>query len=131
MAEWVPVGDDFIVADVIRWREGVFKNRRSKKGKAIKLGERLMIAEVLREEVGWVYLLVRGCEVLSATIGRNPSDVPVLAKGIEAKRKRATIVRGKPERLLWSDESARALLTSWFPGNRPPSPSEPTGRNKN
>ena len=116
MAEWVPIADDFIVADVIRWREGVFKSRRSKKGRAIKLGERLMIAEVLRDEAGWVYLLVRGCEFVSAKIGRNPSDVPVLLKGTETKRKRATIARGKPERLLWSDESARAPLASRFLG---------------
>jgi hypothetical protein len=118
MAEWVPVGNDFIAADVIRWREGVFKSRRSKKGRAIKLGNRLMIAEVLRDEAGWTYLLVRRCEVISATIGRNPCDVPVLPKGTETKRKRATIARGKAERLLWSDESARALLASRFLGNQ-------------
>jgi hypothetical protein len=131
MAEWVPVGSDFIAADVIRWKEGVFKSRRSKKGKAIKLGERQVIAEVLRDEAGWVSLLVRGCEVLSATIGRNPCDVPVLAKNTQTKRKRATIVRGKPERLLWSDESARALLANQFLGNQPPSSTEPKGGNKN
>lgn len=131
MTEWVPVGNDFIVADVIRWKEGVFKTRRSKKSKAIKLGERQMIAEVLRDEAGWVYLLVRGCEVLSATIGLNLSEVPVLEKGTGTKRKRATIVRGKPERLLWSDESARALLASWYPGRQPPSSSEPKDENKN
>jgi hypothetical protein len=131
MTEWVPVGNDFIAADVIRWKEGVFKPRRSKKGKAIKLGERQMIAEVLRDEAGWVYLLVRGCEVMSATIGLNPCDVPVLAKGTGTKRKRATIVRGKPDRLLWSDESARALLASWYPGNQPPPSSEPKGGSKN
>jgi len=29
MADWVSVGDGFIAADVIRWKEGVFQNRRS------------------------------------------------------------------------------------------------------
>lgn len=120
MAEWVSVGDAFIVADVIRWSEGVFKNRRSKKGKPVKLGERQVIAEVLREEAGWIYLLVRRCEVASATIGRNLQDVPVLPKDTETKRKRTTIARGKAERLLWSDESARALLTSQFLGIEEP-----------
>jgi hypothetical protein len=131
MTEWVPVGNDFIAADVIRWKEGVFKPRRSKKGKAIKLGERQMIAEVLRDEAGWVYLLVRGCEVLSATIGVNLRDVPIVEKNTQTKRKRATIVRGKPDRLLWSDESARMLLASWYPGSQPPSPSDPKGGSKN
>ncbi len=75
-------------------------------------------------------LSVRDCELLSAKIGRDIRDVPVLAKGIETKRKRATIVRGKPERLLWSDESARALLASRFLGNQPPSSPEPKGSDK-
>lgn len=77
-----------------------------------------MTAEVLRDEAGWVYLLVRGCEVLSANYGWNIRDVPLLPKNTEAKRKRTTIARGSAERLLWSDESARALLASKFLGNR-------------
>ena len=28
MAGWIPVGDGFIEADVIRWKEPVFKNFR-------------------------------------------------------------------------------------------------------
>lgn len=120
MAEWIPIGDDFIVADVIRWKEGVFKNRRRKKAKPMRLGERLVIAEVLRDEAGWVYLLVRGCEVVSANMGWNLRDVPLLAKNTETKRKRKTIARGKPERLLWSDESARAVVASKFLGNQEP-----------
>jgi hypothetical protein len=48
MTEWIPVGNDFIAADLIRWRESVFKTRRSKQGRTIRLGEQLVIAEVLR-----------------------------------------------------------------------------------
>lgn len=117
MTQWIPVGDDFIVADMIRWSEGVFKNRQSKKGRAVKLGERVVIAEVLRDEAGWVALLVRSCEVVAARIGRTVSEVPVLPKDTTMKRKRATISRGKAERLAWSDESARAVLASRFLGN--------------
>ena len=49
MAERIPTGDHFIEADVIRWKEAVFKPRR-KKGRAVKLGDRVVVAEVLRQE---------------------------------------------------------------------------------
>lgn len=120
MAEWIPTGDDFSAADVIRWKESVFRNSRRKKARAIKLGERLVIAEVLREEDGWVYLLIRGCELVSVKTGWLDRQIPLLPNGTETKRKRRTIARGKPERLLWSDESARTLLGSRFLGKLEP-----------
>jgi hypothetical protein len=123
MADWVPVGDGFIEADVIRWKEPVFKKRR--RGKPQLLGERQVTAEVLRDDggTGWVDLLVRYSEAVSAHIGRNLSDVLLPAKDAVAKRRRGTILRGDPERLAWSDESARAsVVASRFPGNSNPAP---------
>jgi len=118
MAAWIPVGDGFIEADVIRWKEPVFKNRRS--GRAVRVGDRLVFAEVLRksDEDGWVYLLVLGSEVVSAKVGWSLSDVLLPAKGDETRRQRRTILRSNPERLAWSDESARAVVASRFLGNR-------------
>jgi hypothetical protein len=122
MAGWISVGDGFIAADVIRWKEPVFKNRRG--GRPDRVGERLVIAEVLRagDRDGWVSVLVRGSEVVSARIGWNVSDVLLPASGKETKRKLATIVRGNPERLTWSDESARAIVASRFLGPENPVP---------
>ncbi|SRR5258708_6951793 len=116
MAEWVATGDHFIEADVIRWTEGVFQARRRKTGKAVKLGERLMIAEVLREDGEWVHLLVRHCELVLIKTGWLPRQIPLLHNGEETKRKRNTIARGKAERLRWSDESARSIVASKFLG---------------
>ena len=120
MAVWIPVGDGFIQADVIRWQEPVFKNRRS--GRAVRVGDRLVFAEVLHESAadGWVYLMVRCSEVVSAKIGWSLSDVLLPAIGKETKRQLGTILRGNPERLAWSDESARAIVASPFIGNRDP-----------
>lgn len=117
MAVWIPVGGDFIAADVIRWKEPVFHRRGSRsRARPVRLGERLIIAEVLREEgAEWVYLLVRGCEAVSKFTTR---EVPLLSNEREIKRKRNTIARGKAERLQWSDESVRSKLTSKFLGNR-------------
>jgi hypothetical protein len=44
--------------------------------------------------------------------------VTLLPKGENIRRKRRTIERGKPERLLWSDESARAIVGSKFLGSK-------------
>jgi len=114
MAEWVPIEDGFIAADVIRWKENVYKPRRSNKSKPFRLGERLMIAEVLQgsDRNGWVRLLVRKCETLLVLTTRQ---LPVYLNGAEIKRARKTIMRGTPERLLWSDESARAVVASECP----------------
>ncbi len=110
-AQWIPCGSGFIEADVIRWNEGVWQKPRRRRGRAVNIGDRAVIAEVIRDEGGWVDVLIRGCTIVSEKPGRK---VALLPKGQEARRKRRTIERGKPERLLWSDESARAILASKF-----------------
>ena len=118
MTEWIPIQTGgFIAADVIRWREGVYKPRKSSKSKAVRIGNHLVTAEVLKEPdaKGWVRLLVRKCDILSDVQGKTLTRIPV---STEIKRASRTIMRGKPERLLWSDESARAALASKFLGNR-------------
>jgi len=116
MAEWIPIQDEgFIPADVIRWKEGVYSRRRSRKKKAPRLGDRLITAEVLKgpDAEGWVRLLVRKCEILSELSTRKPAP---LIQNTEIKRGVRTIMRGKPERLLWSDETARSAVASKFLG---------------
>jgi hypothetical protein len=115
MAEWVPIKEGFIAADVIRWKEKVYMPRRARRGRVVRLGERMVTAEVLKgtDSKGWVRLLVRQCETLvEYTIRRLPSYM----NGAEIKRARRTIMRGNPERLLWSDESAREVVANTFPG---------------
>jgi|GEM_PF-635350 len=131
MAVWMPVGDGFIEADVIRWKEPVFRNRRH--GRAARVGERVVTAEVLGEDDkdGWVYLLVRASTVVSAYMGWSASDVLLPATGAQTRRKRSTLVRGNPERLAWSDESARAIVASQFLGSRKPIPSVSADTRKN
>jgi hypothetical protein len=115
-------GDGFIEADVIRWKEPVFKNRGY--GEPVRVGERLVAAEVLREadKDGWVYLLVRKSEVLSVKTSWLLSDVHLPPTGKETRRRLRTIVRGNPERLAWSDESARAIVASQYLCNPNPAP---------
>lgn len=104
MAQWVPA-KDFIEADVIRWTEGVFDRRRGGKT-AARLGARTVVAEVLKSGGdGWVRLLIRACAItLDEVAGKT---VPGLKLEAEIRRAKKTILRGQPERLLWSEEGAR------------------------
>jgi hypothetical protein len=121
VAEWVPCSSGFIEADVIHWSEGVWQQPRRKRGRVLNIGDRVVIAEVIRDDGEWVDLLVRDCIIASEKPGRK---VLPLAKNLEVRRKRHTIEKGKPERLLWTDETVRALLVSRFLGADNPSASE-------
>lgn len=116
MTNWVPCGGDFIEADVIRWKEAAWEQRRRRRGRAVNAGERMVVAEVIRDRPdGWVELLIRDSSVLSEKKGWVLRPLP---KDTQARRRRRTLERGNPERLLWSDESVRATLGSKFLGNK-------------
>lgn len=104
MGEWI-TADPIIEADVIRWTEAVFDRRRKGK-KALRIGERLIVAEVLElTKDGWLRLLVRACTITRDDVaGRS---IPTFKQEERIKRAVKTVMRGKPERLIWSDESAR------------------------
>lgn len=106
MGEWLPCGKDFIPADVIRWSETVWARRGKRGASSKRIGERQLVAEVLREgpPAGTVWLLVRSCTLVTAW---TKEPVAVFAPGDEIQRKRATLGRVAVERLAWSDESAR------------------------
>jgi len=111
MEQWVEA-QDFIAADVIRWKEGVFHNRR--KGKALRIGERQVAAEVLeRGEDGWIKLLVRGCAITKDEAAGK--TIQTLKAGEQIKRAIKTVLRGKVERLLGDDETARAAVLASKP----------------
>jgi hypothetical protein len=112
-AEWIPCGSGFIEADVIRWKEAAWEKRR--RGRSVNAGDRMVAAEVLRDDGGWVELLVRECTIVSEKPGWLLKPLP---KDVAVRRRRGTIERGNPERLRWSDESARAALNSKFLGKR-------------
>lgn len=104
MGEWI-AADPIIEADVIRWTEGVF-SRRGRSKKSLRVGERQVVAEVLkRTDDGWLMLLIRRCTITRDEYAGVP--VPMLKPEERVKRAVKTVMRGKPERLMWSDETAR------------------------
>lgn len=108
MNQWTPA-TDFIAADVVRWTEGIYDRRR--RGKALRVGERLVAAEVMeRGKDGWVKLLVRACTITKDEFA-GKTILPLKA-GEQVRRGEKTILRGKPQRLLWDDETARQAVVN-------------------
>lgn len=107
--QWISASEGFIQADVIRWTEGIYAKHRRKNAKSPRLGERLVTAQVLEAtDDGWLKLLVLGSVITKDDYAG--SRLPHLSSGEQIKRARKTVERGKPERLLWSDESARSAV---------------------
>lgn len=107
MEQWISASEGFIQADVIRWTEGIYAKHRRKNAKSPRLGERQVTAEILEAtDDGWLKLLVLGSVITKDDYAG--SRLPPLSDQI--KRARKTVMRGKPERLLWSDETARAAI---------------------
>lgn len=117
MSRWLPCGEAFIVGDIIRWREAVWKEKRSARGKSRVIGERLVTAEVLRcEDSGWIELTLMQCETTRSEdwLKALPPDIK---PGEHLRRRRGPIGKGRAERYQWggSDgESVRGQLTSKF-----------------
>jgi hypothetical protein len=68
--EWIPCGSSFIEADLVRWTEGVWeKPPRRPKGKAVHIGERVVIAQILKLDGDWVEFVVLGGSIASEKSG--------------------------------------------------------------
>ena len=115
--KWVKIaGGDIRPGDVVRWEQGNFIKRGSKKfGRSVLVGLRVTTMQV--NEVtpdGWITGEVRSCEVGVSRVHRR--EVEKLKVGEPVKRAYKTLVKGKGERLEWPDESLRAVLVSRFLG---------------
>lgn len=82
------------------------------------VGERLLSAEVIeRGKDGWVRLLVRACTITKDEFAGKP--IIPLKSGEAIRRGEKTILRGKPQRLPWNDETARqSVVTGSSRGSR-------------
>ena len=111
MSRWKDCGVAFVVGDVVRWKEAVWKPKRSARAKPVRIGERAIVAQVTHcEGNGWVTLAVKSSEAKLADTWWK--ELPKL--DVEVRRRRQTLARGGAERMAWNDESARALVTSRF-----------------
>lgn len=109
MSEWIGCRDGFITADIIRWKEAVWDRQRKEQGKGVRIGQRRITAEVVGKSGEWVDLLVRECVEAARFTADRP--IEIYNAGEIIRRARNTILKyGNPERLRWSDETARTVL---------------------
>ena len=112
--KWSKCGKHFAAHDIIRWKQAIWPDAKRKRGKrkAVKKGERRTTAEVLEiDDRGYVRLCVLKDEEISNTYG---VPLELFKKDDVIVRKRETIEKGNPERLDWSDETARPHTVSRF-----------------
>lgn len=107
--EWLVCGKRFIEADVIRWKEAIWKPKARRKSRPKKIGERLVTAEVLKRETGgWLRLKVNQC--VTKNEDAWPWTIAELKPGLLMRRSIETIGKGRPSRLRWTDEAAREAV---------------------
>jgi len=112
MAKWIPCGATFVEGDDLRWLEAVWKPKARKNVKPVKIGGRIIVAQVIRCDAEWADLRVIHCETAAA----DGWAIDNLQPGELLRRKREPLSKSwaATERKLWSDESARAIVASAF-----------------
>jgi len=112
MARWIPCGGEFPEGDVIRWYEHAWKRKARKSDRSKTIGVHRIRGQVLGRDGEWVRVQVEHCETLQDA----PGEIDNIEGGEVVRRRASTLEQGDAERMLWSDESARAVVTSRFMG---------------
>ena len=112
--------DSFVISDVIEWTEAIWPRRTARgrkstarrvwKSRAAPVGQQKVIAQITEIDGDFIKLTVLKSELLENTVARELLPHKV---GTIITKKRATLLRGEPQRLHWSEEDVRkALLTA-------------------
>ena len=102
---WILEQDELREADVIRWTEAIWPLRRRKKPRP--LGSQQVTAQITAIDGGLISLKVLKAEIIDVTYGVALSPYK---ENTALRRKISTLRRNPLERLLWSEEEARAML---------------------
>lgn len=110
--KWEPCGANFDIGDVVRWTEGVwYEGRRRRKRKATRVGSWLVTGQVLTQDPkDFVHVSVLKCEMLEIHYGMV---IEPLKKNHLIKRKRATLAKGRAERLAAPAEAPPRRLSTF------------------
>ncbi|MFN3701799.1 MAG: hypothetical protein ACK4VI_09825 [Alphaproteobacteria bacterium] len=108
--EWEKSTKEFVVSDVIEWTETIWppRNPRSHK-KPRPWGKQTVTAQITEIDADYIKLTVLKSEITENIIG---SELKPHKVGTTITKKRQTLLRGEPERLLWSEEDVRKALLS-------------------
>lgn len=104
---WTQSGD-FVESDVVEWTEAIWSpshSRRQKKSRP--WGKQKVTAQITAVEGDFLKLTVLRSYIIENIIG---SELKPHKVGTIITKKRQTLMRGEPERLLWSEEDVRMAL---------------------
>ena len=110
---WIQSESDFIEGDVIRWNEIIWSSGRGKKHKPV--GTQKVAGQITAITGDTVSLKVLKAEIVER---QGRARLKLYIPGSSIRKKKSTLLKGSVERLPWSDESARAVLSKGSgPGN--------------
>jgi hypothetical protein len=105
MVKWLSCrGEDIAEADDIRWTDVAWKPRT----RGVKIGEHDIEGKVESCDREWVHVRVKSCQ----TRPDAGWTVESFKKGDLLRRRRVTLHRGSVQRMTWTDESVRGIVTS-------------------
>lgn len=104
---WEQSKGDLLESDVVEWVEAVWSPNKFKKRKSRPWGKQKVIAQIAAIDDDFVKLIILKAHIIENIIG---SELRPHKVGSTITKKRSTLLRGEPERLLWSEEDVRAAL---------------------
>lgn len=102
--------DGFVEGDVVKWSEAIWSpnNRRRRKNANKKpWGKQEVTAQVVGMDEEFIALKVLKAKITESNVGTELLPHKV---GATIKKKRQTLLKGQPERLLWTEEDVRGAL---------------------
>jgi hypothetical protein len=104
---WTQSGE-FVESDVVEWTEAVWPpNHRRRRSKPRPWGKQKVIAQITAIEGEFIKLIVLRSEVIE---NLSVKELRPHKVGVTITKKTATLLRGEPRRLLWSEEEVRVAL---------------------
>ena len=105
--KWTQSGE-FVESDVVEWTETIWPpNSPRRRKKPRPWGKQKITAQITAIDGDFVKLTVLKSAITENIIG---SELKPHKVGTTITKKRQTLLRGEPERLVWSEEDVRTAL---------------------
>jgi len=104
---WEKSQGEFVDSDVVEWTESIWSPNKTRKKKSRPWGKQKVVAQIVATEGDYLKLTVLKASVTENILG---SDLRPHKVGSTITKKRLTLIKGSPERLLWSEEEVRVAL---------------------
>lgn len=105
--KWTQSGE-FVESDVVEWTEAIWPPNHSRRRKKPRpWGKQKVTAQITAIDGDFVKLTVLKSAITENIIG---SELKPYKIGTTITKKKATLIKGEPQRLHWSEEDVRTAL---------------------